>query len=265
MKTKEKIFNGDVNVTLSNQKDWAKKLKDVTKINGDITLGENTTLKIESKNLTQTGDIIAYSGATITIPSMALTQTGDIIADSGATITIPSMALTQTGDIIAENNIELEKHLYPQTKEAKWYINEHSSDWLIEQNPVNAIYRLHDTEFKREWFIKIKNDELSAAEIFAIDNIEHRRIAYEFMDKIKMKELADFKVLDEVADDGHGFPMRIVSFTIQNMSEPLKFYNCFCPSSGREYFLGTDKNTCNEAKFCSFGLDEDEFVFVGEW
>ena len=43
-----------------------------------------------------------------------------------------------------------------------------------------------------------------------------------------MKQLKDFTILDEVKDDGHGHPMKIVSFTVQNMKEPLLFYNCFC-------------------------------------
>jgi hypothetical protein len=33
----------------------------------------------------------------------------------------------------------------------------------------------------------------------------------------------------------------------------------------REYFIGTDKFTCAEAKASSFGLDEEEIEFVNEW
>ena len=64
------------------------------------------------------------------------------------------------------------------------------------------------------WINKILKDELTAEEVFAIDNIEHRRIAYQYMDKSKMKKLKDYTVLDEVNDDGHGNPMKIVSFSI---------------------------------------------------
>jgi len=113
------------------------------------------------------------------------------------------------------------------------------------------------------WINKILQDKLTAEEVFAIDNIEHRRIAYQYMDKSKMKQLKDYQVLDEVKDDGKGNPMKIVSFTIQNMEEPLIFLNCFCPSSGREYFIQTDKEKCWEAKNHSFGLEEVEWV--EEW
>ena len=109
---------------------------------------------------------------------------------------------------------------------------------------------------------KIVNDTMTPDEIFAIDNVEHRRIAYEFMDKSKMKSLKDFKILDEQIDS-KGNSMKIISFTVQNMDEPLKFYNCICPSTGREYFLGTDEETCIAAKNKSFGLEAIEFV--NEW
>jgi hypothetical protein len=116
------------------------------------------------------------------------------------------------------------------------------------------IYKLHGVGFDKEWWKKIVSDLMSPEEIFAIDNLEHRRIAYEFMDKTKMKQLKDFKVLDEALDD-KGNQMKVISFTVKNMNEPLKFYNCFCPSTHREFFIGTDKNTCKEAKEASFGLE----------
>lgn len=100
-------------------------------------------------------------------------------------------------------------------------------------------------------------------EIFAIDNLEHRRIAYEYMDKSKMKQLKNFKILDEKIDD-KGNPMKIISFNVQNMDEDLIFYNCFCPSTGREYFVQTDKKECWEAKNHSFGL-EGEVEWINEW
>jgi hypothetical protein len=59
--------------------------------------------------------------------------------------------------------------------------------------------------------------------------------------------------------------MKIISFTVQNMKEPLKFYNCFDPSTKREYFLGTDKNTCLEAKSALIGLNTEEVEFIKEW
>jgi hypothetical protein len=111
--------------------------------------------------------------------------------------------------------------------------------------------------------LKIKNDTLTPDEVFVIDNIEHRRVAYEFMDKMKMKSLKDYKVIDEVKDDGYGYPMRIVSFTVQNMKEPILMYNCHCPSTGREYFLGTDKKNCIETKSALFGVKEVQWV--NEW
>jgi len=110
-----------------------------------------------------------------------------------------------------------------------------------------------------KWINRILNDELTAEEVFAIDNVEHRRVAYEHMNKMKMKDLKDYKVLDESIDEKE-LPMKIVSFTVQNMKEPLIFYNCHCPSTKREYFLQTKETTCKKAKSMMWGLDEVEFV-----
>ena len=232
---KENIYNGNVEIRSDNQKEWKKKLKDITKISGDLSINSNAELKaLKSVG----GDLYINSNAEL----KALKSVG--------------------GDLYIYSNAEfLEKQLWKHCKKNRWYINEKSSDWLINKCE-NFVYKLNNVEFKREWFLKIKNDEMTAEEVFSIDNIEHRRIAYEFMDKGKMKQFKDYKVLDEKVDS-KGNLMKIISFTVQNMNEPLKFYNCICPSSGREYFIGTDKDTCLEAKNSSFGLNDVEFI--DEW
>ena len=133
----------------------------------------------------------------------------------------------------------------------------------LEFKDGTKIYKLNGVEFDKKWWNKIVKDTMKPETIFAIDNLEHRRIAYEFMDKSKMKSLKNYSVLDEVKDDGYGFPMKVVSFTVKNVNEPLKYLNCFCPSTGREYFIGTSKDKCIEAKNASFGLEDIEFV--SEW
>ena len=125
------------------------------------------------------------------------------------------------------------------------------------------IYKLHGVKFEKEWWEKIVNDTMTPEEIFAIDNLEHRRIAYEYMDKTKMKQLKDYKILDEQIDE-KGNQMKIISFKVKGIDEPIKYYNCICPTTKREYFVGTDKDTCQEAKLTSFGLDDDN-QFVNEW
>jgi hypothetical protein len=123
----------------------------------------------------------------------------------------------------------------------------------------SEIYSIHGVNLEKKWWTKIVNDEMTPDEIFAIDNVEHRRIAYEQMDKSKMKQLKDYKVLDEQIDD-KGKPMKIISFTVQKMNEPLKFYNCVDSSTDREYFIGTNCNTCKEAKEQSFGLSDIQWI-----
>ena len=49
------------------------------------------------------------------------------------------------------------------------------------------------------------------------------------------------------------------------MNEKLKFLNVFCPSTAREYYIGTNSDTSNAAKAASFGLDANEVEFIDEW
>jgi hypothetical protein len=253
----EKIYKGDVKITEENQKELAEKLKGITKISGNLDINSETKLEA----LTSIGgNLYIYSDTKLEAP--LLTSVGGYLYINSET-KLEAPLLTSVGGYlyIKIKNEKLEKQLWSKNSKNKWYLTENSSDWLFEQNG-NFEYKIKDVTFTREWYEKILKDKLTAEEVFAIDNIEHRRIAYEYMDKTKMKSIKDFKVLDE-GTDSKGNPHKVVSFTIQNMSEPLKFYNCFCPNTMREYFLGTDKSTCSEAKNSSFGLSDVEFV--NEW
>ena len=46
--------------------------------------------------------------------------------------------------------------------------------------------------------------------------------------------------------------MKIIRFNVQNMDDDLIFYNCFCPSTNREYFVQTKFTECEKAKSESF-------------
>ena len=130
---------------------------------------------------------------------------------------------------------------------------------------AEELYYLRGVRFEKEWWSKIIKDEMTPQEVFAIDNQEHRRVAYEYMDKTKMKQLDNFTTLDEIKDDGNGYPMKVVSFTVPNVKEPLKYLNCFCPTTGREYFIGTKEDRCKEAKTQSFGFFSTDLKFIKEW
>lgn len=97
---------------------------------------------------------------------------------------------------------------------------------------------------------------LSAKEVFEIKNTEQRRIAYELMDKAKMKELGDYKVLDERKKDEQGNSDKVIEFKIDGFDEPFRYYNCICPTTMREYHIQTKQDTCIKAKNSSFGLDD---------
>ena len=63
--------------------------------------------------------------------------------------------------------------------------------------------------------------------------------------------------------DNYGNPMKVISFSVKNVDEPLKYLNVFCPSTNREYFIGTAEEKCVKAKSKSFGFEELEFT--KEW
>ena len=130
---------------------------------------------------------------------------------------------------------------------------------------IQNLYIFQNTNWNDiKWINKILSDELTAEEVFSIDNVEHRRIAFEYIDKIKMKQLKNFKILDEVKDDGYSKTMKIWEFQLSNMNEPIKFLNCFCPSTNREYFLGTSKDKCWEAKAELAGFEAKEIEWEKE-
>ena len=91
---------------------------------------------------------------------------------------------------------------------------------LFEENMyrlVSFIGISNDVTFKKSLFDKIRKGKLSAKQVFLIGNIEQRRVAYELMDKIKMKQLKG-KIIDEVKDDGYGYPMKLIAF-LSNLPE----------------------------------------------
>jgi hypothetical protein len=125
-----------------------------------------------------------------------------------------------------------------------------------------GLYAIKGVRFEKELWEKVRKDLMSPKEVFAIENTEQRRIAYELMDKKKMLNL-DHSILDEVKDDGYGYPMKLISVKVDGLKEPLKLLNCFCPTTGREYHLKTIQNTCIAAKNRSFG--EEDIKWLGEY
>jgi hypothetical protein len=142
-------------------------------------------------------------------------------------------------------------------------MDDKSSEYLLSLNHKKIVYHINNVQFNRNLFDSVRLGQLSAQQVFAIANTEQRRVAYEKMDKGKMAELPNLKVLDE-SKDKYGFQQRIISFTVEGFDKPFLYYHCFCPSTGREYYIETRQITCKEAKPASFRLSED-FEFTEEW
>jgi len=235
-----KTYKGNVEITKRNQKEWKKKLKDVTHISGNLYIYSD--VEFSANKLESVGGYLSISSDVEFSANKLESVGGDLYINS-------------------KISLELEKRLWKHNKKNKWYLTQYCSDWLFKQKG-NFEFRINDVKFDKELFDKVRKDKLKAKEVFAIENIEERRVAYEFMDKAKMKELKGYKILDKKKDK-QGNIMSVVAFEIKGYNNPFKFLRCVCPSTKREYFLETKADTCERAKAKSFG--EDKIRFEEEW
>ena len=228
------------------------------KSSGYVDVRENA--KASFPNLKSSGSVYVRENAKASFPN--LKSSGSVDVGENAKASFPKLE-SVSGYVDVRENEKLEKQLWKIASKNQWYISDKSSDWLLSQKG-NFIFRINDVNFREDLFDRVRKNELSASEVFAIENTEQRRVAYERMDKMKMKELPDLKTEDEVKDDGYGYPMKIISFKSDKFDTPFYFLNCFDASTGREYFVETREKKCWAAKMDSFGLKEDE-KFDEEW
>jgi hypothetical protein len=168
----------------------------------------------------------------------------------------------ETGSIYMQGCTGLTSVQFPDKVTGSIDMDDKSSEYLLSLIHKKIVYRINNIQFNRNLFDAVRKGELSAQQVFAISNMEQRRVAYEKMDKVKMAELPDLKVLDE-SKDKYGLNQRIISFNVDGFDKPFLFYHCICPSTGREYYLETKQNNCAAAQSKSFGLDNIEFT--EEW
>jgi len=282
-----KVYKGDLKITKYNQKEY----KDLEKVTGYLYI--NSEVKLDAPLLKSVGsDLHINSKAKLDAPLLKsvggylyinseakldaplLKSVGGylhinseakldapLLKSVGSDLHINSEAkldaplLKSVGGYLyinSELNPKLEKRLYGLYKKKQWYLSNTASKWLLSQKFKKAKFVINNVQFDKKLFDKVRKDKLSAKQVFVLDNIEQRRVAYELMDKTKMEKLKNYKVLDEAVDENEN-KMRIVSFSVDGYSEPFKYYHCICPSTGREYFVETQRETCQKAKTMSFG------------
>ncbi len=260
-----KTFKGNIEITSANCKEWQKKLKGVEKIGGYLSI--NSQAKLEAKSLKSVGGYLSINsqakldslksvGGDLYINSQAKLEAKSLKSVGGylyinSQAKLEAKSLKSVGGYLSINS--------PISRRTNELINR-----LLKERKKRKLY-INRVNFKKSLFNKVRLDKLTAQEVFALENMEQRRIAYQLMDKTKMKKLKDYKVVDKVEKDDYGYPMRIISFQVKGYDTPFKFLNCFCPSEGREYFLETDKDKCVEAKYGSFGLDYKKYKFSKEY
>jgi len=198
---KEKIFYGNVDINSTNQEELLNKLKDVTKIMGYLNIRNINKLSLPL--LTSVSEsLYIHRNCEVDLPS--LISVGEslyvfeycclssLISIGGSlsvnvNCNLPSLisvgeslyvfedcclpSLISIGGSLSVNNKseDLEMQLYPHTIENKWFITEKSSNYIICQDPKNAIYQLSTITVSRRLFLKINNGYKYPDEVFTID------------------------------------------------------------------------------------------------
>ena len=250
-----KTYKGNVKITQENVADWEKKLAGVRHITGYLSINAQASLPA----LKSVGGDLSIN-AQASLP--ALKSVGGYLYIN-AQASLP--ALKSVGGYLSINahiDDKLERRLWQHNQKNKWLMTDACSDWLLSRKG-KITYRINNMEFPRKMFNDIRFGSLTAEQVFALENMEQRRVAYERLDKIKMRDLTNLTVLLDEIVDSYGHPMRLVSFNVTGFAEAFRYLNCFCPSTGREYYLETRQTTCAAAKSASFG--KTKLVFDAEW
>ena len=254
-----KIYEGNITIESSNVASWEEKLKDIDEISGDLYI--NAQAKLD--NLKSVGGgLYIYAQSKLEAPN--LKSVGGYLYIYAQAKLDNLKSVGRYLSINAQLPSSLEKQLWRYNHKKQWRMSDGCSDWLLKREG-DIRYIISGIEFPKNLFDGIRKDTLTAQEVFSITNMEQRRIAYERMDKIKMKDLPNLTVKDEIKDDGYGYPMRIISFDVKGFDKPFRFLNCYCPSTGREFFLETQTEKSWLAKNKSFGLEDKTFRFSEEW
>ncbi|MCK9578814.1 hypothetical protein M0R01_05025, partial [bacterium] len=230
------------------------KLDSLKSVGGDLSI--NSQAKLEAPNLKSVGgslsinsqaklDSLKSVGGYLSIYSQAKLEAPNL-KSVGCSLSIYSKISEHLTKVLLENH-----------STHQWYLNEKVPERLLQAKLTRVTYKILDVGFDKALFDKVRKDKLTAQEVFGLENLEQRRIAYQFMDKTKMKDLKKFKALKTVKNDGYGYKMQTVQFEIEGFTKPFIYLNAFCPSTGREYFIETDKTDPWEAKMGSFGLDKN--------
>ena len=101
-------------------------------------------------------------------------------------------------------------------------------------------------------------DSITVKEVLAERNAERRRVMIERMGYLRFAESADAKVLDKDTDPGGQRQLLKIEMSDD---EPLVGLACFCPSTGRHYFLRVPPQTasCHQAAAWLAGFDDPSF------
>jgi hypothetical protein len=100
-------------------------------------------------------------------------------------------------------------------------------------------------------------ETITLTEILAETNAERRRVLIDRFGVSRFMAEANAEVLD--ADEDRGGPRRLMRLALGD-DEPLVTLHCFCPSTGRQYFLRVppDITSCHQAAAWIAGFDDPD-------
>jgi hypothetical protein len=105
--------------------------------------------------------------------------------------------------------------------------------------------------------IVFQPETISVAEILAEQNAERRRVLIDRFGVSRFMTEANAEVID--TDEDRGGPRRLLRLPLSD-DEPLVTLHCFCPSTGRQYFLRVPPETasCHQAAAWIAGFDDPD-------
>ena len=175
-----KIYKGNL---IIKKGDDTSKYKDLEKITGDLSIYSNAELKAD-KLESVGGDLYINSnaelkalksvGGCLYINSNAELKAlksvgGDLSIYSNAEL----KALKSVGGCLSINSkigIAMENRLWSSCKNNKWKVSNVLSEKMLNRlkTKKDTEYNLNNVRLEREWFDKIRKDELTPDEVFAI-------------------------------------------------------------------------------------------------
>jgi len=235
---RNKTHNGNVRITADNQDKMLKLLARTTHIGGDLSIDSNVHADLPA--LTSLGGyLFIHSNVHADLP--ALTSLGGYLSIH-----------SNVGEKLAKYLLQT------YAKNRSWVLGEGADEILLTSTIQDIEYKISDVAMDKATFDAIRHGTMTASDVFAIENTEIRRVAYERLDKSKMSELKP-RVLQEGVES-NGKPIKLVEIILPSHDKSFRYLVVIDPSTDREYWLDASsatRATLNGIKLELWGLPDN--------